>query len=231
MPTRLVFGTTADGSDTPTARMTIASSGDVGIGTASPTSLRKLHVYSDIAGTTGKIENYHDSTPYGPEIYFSHSSAHPDNNTQYFLAMYDTQATRCVIYSDGDLQNEDNAYGSTSDRRIKQDIRDSNSQWDDIKAIKVRNFKKNHDVIQYGDRAWEQIGVIAQELEEAGMDKLVREHPSTEAEIRNNSELNEGDMVKSVQYSIIYMKAIKALQEAMAKIETLEAKVEALENA
>ena len=35
--------------------------------------------------------------------------------------------------------------------------------------------------------------------------------------------------VKSIQYSVLYMKAIKALQEAMARIETLEAKVTALE--
>ena len=63
------------------------------------------------------------------------------------------------------------------------------------------------------------------------MDKLVREHPADESEIAINEDINEGDMVKSVQYSIIYMKAIKALQEAMAKIETLESKVIALENA
>ena len=37
--------------------------------------------------------------------------------------------------------------------------------------------------------------------------------------------------VKSVKYSILYMKAVKALQEAMARIETLEAKVKALEEA
>ena len=32
-------------------------------------------------------------------------------------------------------------------------------------------------------------------------------------------------------YSILYMKAVKALQEAMTRIETLEAKVKALEEA
>ena len=37
--------------------------------------------------------------------------------------------------------------------------------------------------------------------------------------------------VKSVNYSILYMKAVKALQEAMTRIETLEAKVKALEDA
>ena len=34
---------------------------------------------------------------------------------------------------------------------------------------------------------------------------------------------------KNVKYSIVWMKAVKALQEAMTKIETLEAKVAELE--
>jgi len=37
--------------------------------------------------------------------------------------------------------------------------------------------------------------------------------------------------IKSVKYSVLYMKAIKALQEAITKIETLETKVAALEAA
>ena len=35
--------------------------------------------------------------------------------------------------------------------------------------------------------------------------------------------------VKHIKYSILYMKAIKALQEAQTRIETLETKVAALE--
>ena len=34
--------------------------------------------------------------------------------------------------------------------------------------------------------------------------------------------------IKSVKYSVLYMKAIKCLQEAQARIETLEAEVNAL---
>jgi len=41
----------------------------------------------------------------------------------------------------------------------------------------------------------------------------------------------EKTTVKGVKYSILYMKAIKALQEAMTRIETLETKVKALEDA
>ena len=36
--------------------------------------------------------------------------------------------------------------------------------------------------------------------------------------------------VKRVNYSVLYMKAVKALQEAMTRIETLETKVKALES-
>ena len=39
----------------------------------------------------------------------------------------------------------------------------------------------------------------------------------------------QGKKVKAVKYSVLYMKAIKALQEAQTRIETLESKVTALE--
>ena len=52
--------------------------------------------------------------------------------------------------------------------------------------------------------------------------------PSTE-QIGDVKEIKE--QVKSVNYSILHIKAIKALQEAMTKIETLETKVKALEEA
>ena len=41
---------------------------------------------------------------------------------------------------------------------------------------------------------------------------------------------DSGTKTKGVKYSVLYMKAIKALQEAMDRIETLEAKVAALES-
>ena len=186
---------------------------------------------------------------YGQKNTFENHS--PDNNTSSFYWGNDNVTARFGVYSDGDVQNHDNSYGAFSDERIKQDIRDSNSQWDDIKAVKVRNFKKKDDVRQYGDKAWEQIGVIAQELEAAGMDKLIKHGDPSAADIISSSEFGtlyeDGDdipegkkigdikeikaQVKKIGYSVLYMKAIKALQEAMAKIETLETKVKALEDA
>ena len=48
--------------------------------------------------------------------------------------------------------------------------------------------------------------------------------------IDNETKEELGTVTKQVNYSILYMKAVKALQEAMDRIETLEAKVAALES-
>ena len=97
---------------------------------------------------------------------------------------------------------------------------------------KSNSAKKKEDVEKYGDDAWVQLGVIAQELESAGMDKCVKQENfySEEAAEVQQGKANAGDIkeYKSVKYSILYMKAIKALQEAMTRIETLEAEVTAL---
>ena len=146
----------------------------------------------------------------------------------------------------GNVQNINNSYGSTSDERIKTDITDSGSQWDDIKAIKVKKYK-----LGFGGDYSTKLGVIAQDLEAAGMNGLVEERNANEYEIKYNSvfgslyedgdDIPEGkkvgeikenkEKVKEVKYSILYMKAIKALQEAMTRIETLETKVKTLEDA
>jgi hypothetical protein len=69
------------------------------------------------------------------------------------------------------------------------------------------------------------LGVVAQEVEAAGMGGLVFESPD-----RDSEQNDLGTVTKQVNYSILYMKAVKALQEAMTRIETLEAKVAALES-
>jgi hypothetical protein len=175
------------------------------------------HAVRIIHSTTG--------TPYGISMQFTGAS--PDNNASYFLSFSDSTASRFRVDSDGDVKNHDNSYGAISDQKLKQQIADTSSQWDDIKAIQVRKYKMNDDVSQYGDSdgLW-RIGVIAQELEASGMNGLVKENPDFD---EDNNDL--GTTTKSVKYSILYMKAVKALQEAMDRIETLEAKVTALENA
>jgi len=125
-----------------------------------------------------------------------------------------------VVKGNGDLKNTNNSYGALSDSKLKENIVDANSQWDDIKDVRVRNYNFKSST-GYGTHT--QIGVIAQELEVVSPG-LVKESNDEDAD--GNS---LGTTTKTVSYSVLYMKAVKALQEAMDRIETLETKVAALE--
>ena len=130
------------------------------------------------------------------------------------------------VNSDGSVLSKNNTFGQISDEKLKQDLVDSPSQWNDIKAVKVKKFRFKEEVINLGeDKAVTQIGVVAQDLEAAGMNGLVDELP----DIIDN--VNQGTVTKSVKYSVLNIKAIKALQEAMTRIETLESEVAALKAA
>ena len=123
-----------------------------------------------------------------------------------------------VVRQNGNVESRNNSFGSISDVKLKENIVDANSQWNDLKAVKVRNFnfKENPSI--------KMLGVVAQEIETVSAG-LVTDVPDVDP--TTNEDL--GTVTKTVKYSILYMKAIKALQEAMARIETLEAKVATLE--
>ena len=140
-----------------------------------------------------------------------------------------TSSARMVLTTGGALKNTANSYGALSDQRIKQDIVAASSQWDDVKAIQVKNYRLIADVENQGDAAPNLLGVIAQDLEASGMGGLVDDGGRTVPD-ENGIITGPQESTKSVKYSILYMKAVKALQEAMDRIETLEARVAALES-
>jgi hypothetical protein len=216
-PGRLAFSTTAAGASSPTPRLTIASTGqfftysaigdafDIGQGSTAGTT------NSIIVGRYGSTNN----NPSG------------------------TVSIR--IYNNGNIQNTNNSYGALSDIKLKENIVDATSQWSDIKALQVRkyNFKEG--------QTHTQIGLVAQEAELVSPG-LVSESPDREhvevplLDADGNPVLDDegnpqttteerdlGTVTKSVNYSVLYMKAVKALQEAMERIESLEARLTALE--
>ena len=130
------------------------------------------------------------------------------------------------IEENGDFLSATNSYGGTSDERLKENIAPASSQWNDIKALQF----KNYSMIDAELDAPNMLGVIAQDLQAAGMNGLVKQNFKTNADDEPllDADGNQEEYL-SVKYSVLYMKAVKALQEAMAKIETLEARVTALE--
>ena len=213
-------------------RFTIESSGAIKArDNGAPSVAGAMHSFTNDTSNTYTIMARNTTTSAGAhyimELNFSGSS--PDNSTAKFLQCRDSGGARLNINSDGDVQNHDNSYGSTSDLKLKEQISDASEQWDDVKALKIRKFKFKEDVATGdSDKHW-RLGVVAQEVESAGMNGLVREE--SDVEVDDEGKITEtGEKTKIVKYSILYMKAVKALQEAMARIETLETKVTALES-
>jgi hypothetical protein len=118
-----------------------------------------------------------------------------------------------IVYNNGNVLNTNNSYGSLSDVKLKENIIDAASQWSDIKALQVRNYNFKEG------QTHTQIGLVAQEVE------LVSPGLVSESPDRDEDGNDLGTVTKSVNYSVLYMKAVKALQEAIAKIETLEGMV------
>ena len=144
-------------------------------------------------------------------------AAHPNcNETQEVIQIYKNNVEALRIAVSGNVTNKNNSYGALSDAKLKENIVDASSQWEDLKAVQVRNY----DLISTGER---HLGVVAQEIEQVSPG-LVSEIPDSDEE---GNDL--GTVTKSVNYSVLYMKAVKALQEAMERIETLEQKVADLE--
>ena len=198
--------------------------GHVGIGNAAPSS--QLHVNADDDDEV--LQVHADSSTYTSNVIYVQTTKAANNDFRYFKANENNgSATSIQILGNGDVQNANNSYGAISDERIKQDITEANSQWNDILSIKGINYKEKYRVSEDGDNAPVLIGLSAQDLEDAGMHGLVE---TTQPDKYQREVLGITENVKAVKYSVLYMKAVLALQEAMTRIETLETKVAALES-
>jgi hypothetical protein len=188
MPGKLSFFTTASGATSPTERMRISKNGEQQHFGTLATNINIANTAT--AGTTYEF------------LYCQHSSTGLASGTLSFR-----------VTTNGNVQNTNNSYGAISDIKLKENIVDASSQWDDLKAIQVRNYNFKEET---GHETHTQLGVIAQEIELVSPG-LISESPDCDAE---GNDL--GTVTKSVNYSVLYMKAVKALQEAMERIETLE---------
>ena len=196
VPGRLIFSTTAYGASTPTERMRIRNNG--------LTTLVTTANIIDVGTTQGAGTSY-----------WLFTGRYGATDGSGF-----TGTASIIIYSNGNIQNTNGSYTQLSDIKLKENIVDAGSQWDDLKAIQIRNWNFKAET---GYETHRQIGPIAQELEQV-CPGLVFDAPD-----RDEDGNETGEVTKGVNQSVLYMKAVKALQEAMERIETLEAANAALE--
>ena len=173
-------------TDSTNERMRIQSDGTVGIGVSNPSC--KLDVKVATSSSTSAVLRIRSNWQATSQI-------------------------QMQVLSDGDVENRNNSYGSISDAKLKENIVDANSQWEDIKNLRVRNY---NFIVDEDVPVTTHIGVVAQETELVSPG-LVKASPDVDAD---GNDL--GTVTKSVRYSVLYMKAVKALQEAQTRIETLE---------
>jgi len=135
-------------------------------------------------------------------------------------------AYRFEFNANGAAYNTTGTWGTISDARIKQDVVSANSAWSDIKSLAFKKYRLKSDVAfesseenTKGFVAPTMFGLVAQDVQLTSPG-LVEETDSSEVE--------DGKLL-AIKTSVLLMKATKALQEAMERIETLEAKVLALE--
>ena len=188
MPGRLVFSTSADGSASPVERMRITAAGQI------IASTETNHV----------IASERASSSTDTLITFRHSAT----------SLTSTGTNAFIIRTNGDATNINNSYGAISDAKLKENIVDASSQWDDIKALRPVNYNFKEG------QTHTQLGLIAQEVE------LVSPGLVSESPDRDEEGNDLGTVTKSVNYSVLYMKSVKALQEAMDRIEVLEQRLE-----
>ena len=168
-------------------------------------------------------------SPFGLLITFSGGS--PNNNTNQFIYASDSTRLRFGVKSNGGIENFSGNNSNLCDEREKKNIVSLETKWDKVKNWELRKFHYNEDA----DTDDLRYGVIAQEVEIENPE-LITDFTKQRAE---DAVLDEDGTVvtpakeeilrKGVKEQQMMWMSIKALQEAMAKIETLEAKVAALE--
>jgi hypothetical protein len=220
-PGRLVFSTTADGASSSTERMRITSSGLTKFTTdGSYTDIdTSVHGFRQtINGQWILMCPNTTANPYGLRISYTGSS--PNGTSNPAIEFADSSAQRFQVRSNGGIANYSANNVNLSDINAKKDITPSDGTWNNLKEWEIVNFRYKDQP----DDADLNMGVIAQQVAESCPEVITIFQEAKEA-TEDQPAQEERLGVKDQQ--MMWM-AIKALQEAQLRIETLESEVAAL---
>ena len=202
-----------------TTAMTLDSSGNLLVGTTTAFSASRVTIQGNATYATSILGTAGNTTS---NCLFLALGGNRSADTTYSLINYvDTDGTgtaRFRVYGNGNVVNTNNSYGAISDIKLKENIVDATPKLDKLLQVRVVNYNL------IGEPDNKQLGVVAQELEQV-FPAMVSESPDFDAD---GNDL--GTTTKSVKYSVFVPMLIKAIQEQQALIESLTARLNALEN-
>jgi len=178
-----------------------------------------------------RLRNTSSTNPYGLRINFDNAA--PNDSTRYFIYCVDSSGVKFQVNSNGGIQNFQSNDSNLCDQREKKNIASLENKWDKVKSWELKKFHYNEDA----DTDDLRYGVIAQQVEEHCPEVLtdwikVRAEDAVLDEDGNVVKEAVAEIArKGVKEQQMMWMAIKALQEAQTRIETLETKVAALEAA
>ena len=210
-PTRLSFRVTADGASSPTERMRIDNKGSLCLWqpdntTNAPQDLNgRIFAYND--GTSSSL--YIDSRKSTAFVHVNQTYADTGNRSA--IAFYRSEAAKGSI----SIDSSQTYFNTTSDYRLKENILPLSGATDRIKQLKPSQF----NFIIEPDKTVD--GFIAHEVQNVVPECVI----GTKDEVDEN-----GDPVyQGIDQSKLVPLLTAALQEALAEIESLKARVTALE--
>ncbi len=154
-----------------------------------------------------------------------HQEASPHSDYRVFVYTQSSSNThKFEIEGDGDVKNANGTYGTISDLKLKQDITDARSYWDDFKALRFKKYRLKKDV-EEDENADYRFGLIAQDVESI-FPSLVKD--STDFNLDGTP---TDTVTKSIKSSILSQIGLRVVQELQTRLEAAEAKIAALEAA
>ena len=210
MPGRLVFSTTADGASSPTERMRITEKGSLLVSSTGAylSSTASYHYLAHNTASDNVVYVRHlasSGTAHGMVLQLDNGA---NDTTSYHLRNYVGGTLRSAFYSNGGLANVSANNANLSDRNAKKDIAPAAGTWDCLKEWEIVNYRYKDQP----DDASLNMGVIAQQVAESCPEVITVFEQATE---------DQPEKLGVKEQQMMWM-AIKALQEAQTRIETLE---------